>query len=100
MAAQVEPRDRHRDDDAQNNRTSDASRRQPAIERDAHPERQAIRTKNFKQPNPQGAHQKPEQSAKRCEQERLNHHVTHHMPAARAHRAADRHVLHVAARPD
>ena len=98
MAAQVEPRDRHRDDDSQNNRASEASRRQPAIERNARPERQAIRTKNFKQPNSRGAHHKPEQSAKCGEQERLNHHVTHHMPAARAHRSADRHVLHVAAR--
>jgi hypothetical protein len=98
MAAQVEPRDRRPDDDSQHNRASEASRRHPAIERNARPERQAIRTKNFEQPNSRGAHRKPEQSAKCGEQERLNHHVTHHMPAPCAHRSADRHVLHVAAR--
>ncbi len=51
MAAQVEPRDRHRDDDSQKNGASQANRRQPAIERNVRPERQAIRAKNFKQPN-------------------------------------------------
>jgi hypothetical protein len=43
MAAQMEPRDRHRDDDCQRNRAGEPGRRQPAIERNARPERQAIR---------------------------------------------------------
>ena len=39
-----------------------------------------------------------EQSAKGSEEDRPNHHVIHYVPAARAHRSADRHVLYVAAR--
>ena len=65
MAAQVEPRDRHRDDDSENNCASETDRRQPAIERDVRAERQAIRTENFEQPNSPRAHHKAEQSAER-----------------------------------
>ena len=59
MAAQVEPRDRHRDDDSQENGASQANRRQPAIERNVRPERQAIRAEHFEQPIPEAPTARP-----------------------------------------
>jgi len=62
------------------------------------PQRQTIRTENFEQPNSPGAHYKAEQSADKGEKNRLNHHLVHHVPLARAHRLADGHFFRAAAR--
>ena len=63
MAAEIEPGDRHRDDDSQDNRAGQANRREPAIERDVRAERQTIRAENLEQPNSPRAHDNAEQSA-------------------------------------
>ena len=49
MAAEIEPGDRHRDDDSQDDRADQADRCEPAIERDLRAERQTIRTENLEQ---------------------------------------------------
>ena len=68
MAAEIEPGDRHRDDDAQDNRADQAERRQPAIERDLRAERQTIRTENLEQLSSPRADEDAEQSAARGEE--------------------------------
>ena len=100
MASQVEPGDWHCDDDSQENCANETDRREPAIERNVRAEWQSIRAKNFDQPNSPGAHRKAEHSAKEREQNGFNHHLTHDMPTASAHRLADRHFFRAAAGAD
>ena len=47
MTAQIEPGDRHGDDETENNRAEQTDCREPAIELDLRAERQAIRAENF-----------------------------------------------------
>ena len=64
MAAQVEPHDLHRNDESQENGAGEANCRQPVVERNADPERQAIRAEDCQQVNSRSTHHKAEQSAK------------------------------------
>ena len=64
------------------------------------PERQAIRSQNFEQPKQPRAQDDAKQSATKRQQDRFHHHLSHHMPSARAHRLADRHFFRAVARAD
>src|SRR5207237_2312605 len=98
MSAQVEPGDRHRDDDSENHGARETDQREPAIERNVRAERQAICPENFEQPNTPGSDNEPEQSADKSQKNGFNHYLSHNMRAARAHRSADRHFFRPPAR--
>src|SRR6266852_2884495 len=98
MAAQVEPGDRHRDDDSENHGASETDGRQPSIERDMRAERQAICPENFEQSNSPRAHRETEQSADESQENGFDHYLSHDMHATRAHRSADRHFFRPPAR--
>src|SRR6476660_9475603 len=100
MTAQVEPGDRHRDDDSENHRAHETDQREPAIERNVGTERQTIRAENFEQPNPPGSDNEPEQSADESQENGFDHYLSHNMRATRAHRSADRHFFRAAIRAD
>src|SRR5947208_16535308 len=98
MRAQVEPGDRHRDDDSENHSADETDGRQPAIERDMRAERQAICPENFEQSNSPRAHRKSEQSADESQENGFDHYLSHNMRATRAHRSADGHFFRTSAR--
>ena len=100
MVAQVEPGDRHREDNSENHSANETDGRQPAIKRDVRAERQTIGAENFEEANSPGAHAESEQSADHGEEDGLNHRLIHHMPTARAHRLTDRHFFRAPARAD
>src|SRR2546428_4200733 len=100
MSAQIEPGDRHRDDDSENHSANKTDGRQPAIERDMRAERQAICPENFEQPNSPRAHRQAEQSADESQENGFDHYLSHDMRATRAHRSADRHFFRAATRAD
>src|SRR2546429_4966417 len=90
MAAQVEPRDRYRDDDSENHSANKTDGRQPAIERDVGAERQAICPENFEQSNSPRAYRQAEQSADESQKNGFDDYLSHDMHATPAHRSADR----------
>src|SRR5256712_9680226 len=100
MSAQIEPGDRHRDDDSENHSANKTDGRQPAIERDMRAERQAICPENFEQPNSPRAHRQAEQSADESQENGFDHYLSHDMRATRAHRSADRHFFPTATSPE
>src|SRR5438094_2559849 len=98
MAGQVEPGDRHRDDDSENHSACETDRREPAIERDMRAERQAICPENFEQSSSPRAYRQAEQSADESQENGFDHYLSHNMRATRAHRSADRHFFRAATR--
>src|SRR6202011_782300 len=98
MAAQVEPGDRHGDNDSENHSANETDGRQPAIKRDMRAERQTICPENFEQPNSPRAHRQAEQSTDESQENGFDHYLSHDMRATRAHRSADRHFFRTSAR--
>src|SRR5215216_5873140 len=100
MSAEVEPGDRHRDEDSENYGARETDQREPAIERDVGAERQTICAENFEQPNPPGSDNEPEHSAEESQENGFVHYLLHNMRTTRAHRSADRHFFRAATRAD
>src|SRR5438105_6034124 len=100
MSAQIEPGDRHRDDDSENHSANKTDGRQQSIERDMRAERQAICPENFEQSNSPRAHHKAEQSADESQENGFDHYLSHDMRATCAHRSADCHFFHAATGAD
>src|SRR5437868_14466392 len=100
MSAQIEPGDRHRDDDSENRSANKTDGRQPSIERDMRAERQAICPENFEQSNSPRAHHKAEQSADERQENGFDHYLSHDVRATRAHRSADGHFFRATTRAE
>ena len=98
MAAEIKPRDRHRDYDSEKHRANEADRREPAIEHDVRAERQTIRTKHLEQLSSPCARKHAEQSTDGGEKDGFDQHLPNDMLSARAHRLADRHFFRASAR--
>src|SRR5216684_889595 len=100
MAAQVEPGDRHGDNDSDNHGANETDRRQPAIERDMRAERQAICPENFEQPDSPRAHRQAEQSADESQENGFDHYLSDDMVATSVHRSVDGHFFRAVSRAD
>src|SRR5438309_3828906 len=100
MSAQIEPGDRHRDDDSENHSANKTDGRQQSIERDMRAERQAICPENFEQSDSPRAHRQAEQSADESQENGFDHYLSDDMRATRAHRSADGHFFRASARAD
>src|SRR5690242_5132782 len=93
ISAQIEPGDRHRDGDSENHSANKTDARQPAIERDMGPERQAICAENFEQSNSPRAHRETEQTADESQENGFDHYLPHNVRATCAHRPPNGHVF-------
>src|SRR6059058_2172786 len=100
MSVQVEPGDRHGDNDSENYGARETDQREPAIERDVGAERQTICPENFEQPNSPRAHRQAEQAADESQENGFDHYLSDDVRATRAHRSTDRHFLRAATRAD